>query len=503
MSMEVWEFVLTADLILRNIVLDLYGGPARCLMEIVRNAVCAYMLKGKWKPKSAFVEIFLIDDHPVAPGSLSLVVLDHGSGITSANVKLYKKIGRAIEDNQRSHAGAADKRMGRFAAFGYNKRSMKYDIETGFYVFTRTEDSGPVTMISMIPKDFEIHKGAIVERIPGDSPKLGPQKGIKGSFTAVVTPHSFFEDYNQIREAVKWLIPRKKDLMFRFEIGGRAIQPPPLFDEVSVIQDKGPIEAWISRIEDPSDPDGGIWLADAETGFRVASARAIGQKYLPQPLWRSDAVGDIFLPRVLLFQDSSRSGVSNHYLESDEWMSHNAYLMGQVCPKVSALYGDEEAFGRDSASKSLLGLVKEFEDAWGRPEDVAGGDSILFEDIIRKRHTPTQPHPTPTPSKRHGMHLNPRTPKPRALPVRIGNRTFVVSKRLMNPFVWAEVDRLNGQVIYINDGVCEALPTTKEAIRVYQRLMFLWAAGQAESEDPAEIARFVGERCAELKQRKK
>ena len=497
---EIWQLTVTATHLLENLATDLYGDPGDCLHELVRNGMVACMPDGKWVPKKGFVEIFLVDNHPLAPKCKSLVILDHGSGFTEPCIKLYCTIGRAIGDQGNEYSGAAQKRIGRFSAFAQNKKCLEdRDITTGFYILTRTASEGPVTMVSMIPEKIERQGGAIVPRELHESAnELGPQKGIRGSFTAIIIPNSVFETYDQIRQALMWRVPRKKDLMYRLEIGGKPTTAPPLADKVTILQQEGDvkIETYIDKLKDKEDPEGGIWFTDMETGLRVASARALGSKLVPYPLWRPDMTGDIFVPGILANQSTSRSGFSHRYLQSKSWKKVTAYLVGQVVPKVKALLGDDDVFGRDSTSRSILSFVERANQIWGKAEDVKGG--ATFEDVF-KRNGGHSGKPSAKPTGTRGAQLNPG-PRPgaRAIPIRIGNRTFVLNKRLMDPRLFAEVDRQNGQVIHINDHEYMGMPKTREARDEHVILKILEAAATAQTEDIQEVQFFVAERRHEM-----
>jgi len=503
---KIWQFVITAVHILENLATELYENPGDCLQEIVRNGLVACMPGGIWAPKLGFVEVFLVDNHPLAPKTKSLVVLDHGTGFTEPAIKLYSTIGRAAGDKGDKHSGAAQKRIGRFAALALNSRCMNdSDTSTGFYILTRTSAEGPVTMVSMIPDEIEENGGALVPKtISASSSELGPQKGIKGPFTAIVVPYSVFENYDQIREAIKWHLPRKAELMYRLEVGGKRMEPPALANKVSVVQDKGRIEAYFDRVKDRDDPDGGIWFTDADTGLRVASARAIGQQRLPYPLWKQNLVGDIFVPGLLSNQGTSRSGLSPRYLSSAAWQKVVMYLLGHVVPPAKTLLGDDDVFGRDSASKSLLSFVEQCERIWGKAESIKGGTG-MFDAPTGTRGSRPGSNITKNPGSR-GTQLNPspnRNGKMRAIPIRIGDRVFVLDKRPMDDRVYAEVDMVNNEVIHINDQEYRAMPTTREARDEHILLKVLEAAAAAELTDPMDIKYFVAERRAEIAGRKK
>jgi hypothetical protein len=499
-----WRLKFTAQHLLGNLATDLYQDPADCLQEIVRNGMCACMPNGKWAPSRGNVEISLVD-HPLGPRSKTLVILDHGSGFTDPAIELYCTVGRAVGDKDVRHAGAADKRIGRFAAFALNGRCMDdQDITTGFYILTRTSPDGPVTMVSMIPEKIELNDGElVVKTISPTATELGPQKGIKGSFTAIVVPHSVFGTYEEIRKALLWRLPRKKDKMYhRLMVGDRQMMPPPLADKVVVLQDGGGrIEAYVDRVEDDAS-DGGIWFTDADTGIRVASARVLGHQRLPHPLWRPDLTGDIFVPGLLANQDTSRSGLSSRYLASAAWQRAAAFLYANVVPQIKPLMGDDDVFGRDASSRALLNLVQQCESVWGKAEGSKGG-GILFEDLAKPKRVASGGGSSGHGKGGHGSHANPHSPgngKPRALPVRIGDRTFVLDRRRMDPHVFAEVDiGIKDDVIHINDGKYEGMPTTMAARNEHILLMILQAAAEvAHPDDVPAMRRFVGLRRKEF-----
>jgi hypothetical protein len=501
MKISIGNMRFTATHFLDNLAGGLYNDLGDCLAEIVRNGMVACMPEGEWTPRLGHVEIFLVDNHPLAPKTKSLVILDHGRGFTKQNMERYCTVGRAIGDRGDSHSGAAQKRIGRFAAFALNKRCRDdQDITTGFFILTRTAPAGDVTIVPMIPKQLELDRGELSgETISPLSTELGPQKGIKGCFTAIVVPNSVFENYSQIREALKYRVPRKAELMYRLEVDGRRMTTAPLDAKVAISQENGRIEAYMDRVRDRDDPNGGIWFTDAATGLRVAPAQAL-QRHLPYPIWKPDLIGDIFVPGLLANQGTSRTSLSPRYLSSAAWKKVQMYLLSQVVPAAKTLLGDDDVFGRDASSKSLLSFVERCNAIWGRPEDVKGGTGLFDEILVPKtRKTPTGVR-TPGGSGGGGGGTPgvPTPPKPRAIPIRIGEKVFVLNKRLMDARVYAEVDRFNGHVIYINDQEYMAMPKTREARDEHVLLKVLEAAAQAEFDNPTEIMYYVAERRKEL-----
>src|SRR3989338_10851190 len=92
-----------------------------------------------WQPKAGRVEVHLVRNHPMSPKGLTLVVRDRGSGFTAPKIDLFCNIGQSLADMQRgsgSHGGAAQKRIGRFAALALNRGCVEdRNPDAGFYLF--------------------------------------------------------------------------------------------------------------------------------------------------------------------------------------------------------------------------------------------------------------------------------------------------------------------------------------------------------------------------------
>lgn len=508
---EVWELYLTATHIMENLATELYASAGDCLWELVRNAVCACMPGDDWVPGVGDVEIFLVDNHPLSPKRKALVILDHGHGFTNEAIKLYCMVGSSLEDRKRSprgsNKGAAQKRIGRFSGLACNKACAEdHDPESGFFILTRTAASGPVKFVTMIPGEIERNRGRLTPQILGPTDlELGPQRGIKGSFTAIVIPNSVFSTHDEIRRALEWRIPRKPKQMFKLLVGGKALTPPPLASRVSISQQNGGrIEAFIDRQDDEKAP-GGIWLVDADTGLRVTHAPRLGPLAMPYPLWRHDLRGDIFIPDLLANQDTARAGLTSSFLKSQAWHRATAYLISQVVGPAKALLKDEDVFGKDLVDTLLQDFVDLCNETYGVPEATVGPVCAV------PQKTPSPPRPpspaTPATTRPHGdngggNHKNGDGLSHRIKPVQIGNETYFLSKRLMNSRVFAAVDNLNGTVIYLNNGGYAVMPHNKFAQKEHCLLKILEAVGQHHHPDnPSDVALFVADRLMECKKR--
>ena len=94
-----WELEIGARHLTENLASELYSDRGACLWEVVRNGFCACMPSDDmWIPERARVEISLAKNHPLAPKSTALVVLDYGCGFTDPRIKKFRKIGRSCDD---------------------------------------------------------------------------------------------------------------------------------------------------------------------------------------------------------------------------------------------------------------------------------------------------------------------------------------------------------------------------------------------------------------------
>jgi len=468
-----WPFRITAAHLLDNLANALYDESGGSLMELVRNGVVACM-NGEWDASKGFVEIFL-GPHKLSPTGKALIVLDHGSGFTDPCIQQFCQIGAALNDNggKKLH-GAAQKRIGRFAAFSLNRICVENnDPTTGFYILTRTQAKGQVKFVTMIPADIERNQGVTPRWIDQGSAEMSNLKGIEGSFSAIIIPNSVFGTVSEIRRALEWRVPRKQDQMFKLLIDGKALHPPEPPTRVTSAQKAGGVEVFIDKA--PEGEDAGLWICDAKTGFRVAFAPKLGRLYLPDPFWRRDLVGDIFVPDALANQDTGRIGLTQRFLKGRVWGNAMLYLVGNVASEVKTIIGDTDVFTNNRTRKDLLSFVERCNEVYCEPEDRADGPWFG----TTKKDPPaggTKPSATSRPEgslERSGGGTS--KPKVRTMPFRLGQRTFFLCKRLLDPNILAQVDP-SGKVIYFNDSY-EALPPTQGARQEHVILQVLLAVG--------------------------
>ncbi len=456
---------------------ELYKDKGACLWEVVRNGACACMNEENWEPEKAFVEIFLVKNHPLSASGRALVILDHGVGLTDPRVDRYLFLGTPREERRSGrsalHHGAAQKRIGRLATFAL--RETNDDGRSGFYILTRTTVKGQVRMIS-IP-DIELGTPPEVREVDEAGVELGPQKGIKGSFTAIVVPDPVFTSYVEIREALKWRIPRIKDKMFRLLIGGEQLDPPPLADRILPGSDLA-IQACIERTEDG---DGGLWIADAETGLRVAYCPHLGSA-LPYPLFSHGLTGDIFVRSVLTHQNSARDSLSDKFLKSAAWRKDYAYLGTHISPPAQALFEGQDVFERNSLGSQVMELVEMFGNTWGIPTLHGDGPTI---DLPGKK----KPGGGGGSGGGGGVKTEKKDPKPRSIPVKIGEATYLLIKRPLGPTVLASLAIGNREIIHLNIDGYELWPKSKPVQREHLTTCILEAVAIGQSPSDAEGAR--------------
>ncbi len=502
-----WQsgWTITAALVTANLGSELYSDHDVCLWEIARNGVCACFKTDAWVPGQGSVEVNLVRNHPLVSRGLGLVILDHGEGFTDARIKKYLTLGPSMDDLRSmargQHHGAAQKRIGRFATFALNEACHGGDMESGFHILTRTTAKGQVKLVHITPAAIEFNKGIEEKLLDGDSAELGPLKGIQGSFTAIVIPNPVYKTPEEIREALRFRIPRKPDLMFKLLIDGKQLNPPKLASRIVIPQVSGEIEAFLDATTDQEETEG-VWLADAHTGLRVQFCPSLGPRFLPYPLFRRELFGDIFMPGLLMQQNTSRSGLKPQFLKSQTWKNYCLYLNAQVAPKAQALFGNEDVFGRDSLGGQVMEFVELCGKAWGSPG--ANGNGPLI-DWVTKDRPPKGPGGGGRGSGNGGGGGNqggkhgPENTKPRSVPIRIGERSYFLSKRQLEPTVLARVDDSNGEVIYLNIGGYDPWPPNRPARAEHFILKVFEAVGVAEyPTDPEAVRNFVADRRIEL-----
>lgn len=503
MNGQVLDLTITGKHLLANLANDLYSNHGDCLWELVRNSVVACMLPDKWDPKRAHVEVNLHKNHSLAPNTLALEVFDKGCGIPLPRLKT---IGPSIGEGRNFH-GAAQKRIGRFAGLALNSRCYEdEDIETGFYIMTRTTSEGPVTLVSMIPALLEARK-PVISTIDPDSIELGPRRGTKGTFTSIVVPYSVFKSNGEIRDALCWKIPRKEALMFKLAVDGKELGPPPLASRIVDGQDVHlGVEAYIDKFDGDEATGEGIWLTDAATGLRVAFAPHISPSYLPYPLWRTDLIGDIFAPGLLENQDASRSSLNSKFFKSTQWKKTVGFLCAKIVPAVKALLGDTDVFHKNNAvERTALDFVNLCNKAFGSPTESNGPE--FFDDVFTVRKPKESGSGSGGGKGSNGTGGGggkTKKPsggdviKPRVLPFNVDGETYLLAKLPADQRVFASMDPLRTKVINLNSRYV-ALPRQKDARLEHVVCMVLGAISHYKHpSDSFEATRWIAEQRQKL-----
>lgn len=455
-----WEMVTGLNMFMDTMSKALYRDRIACLWELIRNALCACMpSEDQWNPSSTYVELWLTRDHPLAPKSWATVCLDKGSGFTEPKIKKFCNLGGDDPEPMGTHSGAAQKQIGRLAYFALNRRiTVERKPDSGFFILTRTSSSGPVSLIEITP--YKLRFGGIIPRqLPPDASELWKFKNIKGSFTAIVIPNSVIENSNEIREALQWYLPRRKNKAVKILVDGKPLEAPPLASQT--VSHDG-IEAYLEKVGTPIMGKTGLWLTDAETGLRCAFCPDMGG-YVPDPLARSDLDGDIFIPGLLKQQHPSRIGLNPNFLKSPTWKKEIfLVLYRKVAPFAKELIGNALYIDASEPNgRRLKDFSDMFETAWGLPS-IKGSD--LTRDTsgpIRRRppriNRPVGPgggNPPPSGNTRppnggsgDGEGDGTRT---RGLAWRIGDREYYVQNMPSAAvLVYAEVSE-SGEMITIN-----------------------------------------------------
>ncbi len=508
MSQILW-LMATAIHMVENLAGGLYESVGQRLMELVRNGLVASMPDpNTWEPKRARIEISLFPNHPLAPkGCPALVVLDHGSGMTDAGLQRYFNwLGTPLKELRKnangSFHGASQKGIGRLAALGLNENCLQEDYEVrvkhGYYLLSRTQADGDVRFVPVIPEMAEKQGFEINRFISSTATEMGPLKGLKGSFTAVIVPTPIFKSHQEIYDAIKWFLPREQDKMFSLVIGGKVYGPPPLEGEINVTSQDGRYRARLGAAE--NEHSDGVWLCDEVTGFRVASCQKLG-RLLPDPLWFPDLVGDIFAPGLLRHQNTARSTLNKEFTRKSnkEWQRLMMFLISQVAPMAKKLI-ERDAISGDAA-ETLDEVVEMIHSLYGVPEEKE-------KDKHPNGPTPsTPPQPPHTPGKTGGNRGNKGsgTPYRRYVSIKVRNETFLLYRgQSLDPYVYAEVSANNPKQIIVNvRGGYRALPDGKQARREHCLMQLLSAIGRSKfSMDPRQAMCFTNEVRAEFLKKK-
>jgi hypothetical protein len=259
--------------------------------------------------------------------------------------------------------------------------------------------------------------------------------------------------------------------MFDLTIGGKKVCAPPLETKLTIVSVDGVYRARLGVGDATSD---GVWICDEKTGFRVASCQRLSS-ILPDPLWYNDLVGDIFVPNVLKYQDSSREALHREFTSRDnpELKKLQMFLIREVVTPAKKLI-ERDAIG-GSAADTLDELTEMFVSKYGLPE-------VLH----REKNPPvTTIHTTDIPPRTHV----PKTPEEkekdkyrRHVVIKVKNDTFVLYRgQSLHPNIFAQVNPNNSQMIFVNvRGGYTSLPKHKQARTEHCLMQILSAIGHSK-----------------------
>ncbi|MFZ6015593.1 MAG: hypothetical protein ACOYUZ_04550 [Patescibacteria group bacterium] len=467
----------------------------------------------KWDPSLTYVELDLVKNHPLSPGSFALVCMDRGSGFTVPKIQRFLNVGGDEIDNS-THGGASAKQIGRFAYFALNSKNVDRDRDSGFYILTRTSSSGPVMLVEVTP--YKIRYNQVKPRMVGpDADELGKYKNIKGSFTIVVIPNSVIISIKEIREGLQWKLPRKADRAINLSVGGEPLNAPPL--KKKVIAHDG-IEVYMDKPKAVDDPNAsGLWVCDGATGLRCGYApEMIG--LLPWVLTNRGLEGDIFVNdmNLLLWQDTSRAGLLVKLARTKQWKAVYRALEKAV-PYANKLLGDSDSGERDSFHKLLDDFTEMFTAAFGEADIDLDSLRSNTPGPIRKRKRNRRQHASADPKPRNpGGNGSSRKPQEnesddrddegRNLPLawNIGGRSYIVQTLPgMSTHMFALVPVIGTQIC-LNPDYEFKHPTSKVAAAEHYLMLVLQAVAiNREPNNFLKVAELVGKFRLELLQAKK
>jgi hypothetical protein len=495
-TMELME--VTAWLLLEGLSGGFYKDIADCIFELVKNGWVACMPKDTWNPQVGNVSIYLEKGHELSPTKgKALVILDHGSGFTTPDLKRFLALGPKLNDvsaitGKGTHGGASQKRIGRLSALAVNLYCANLELQLaerakhGFYVYTRTAPSGPVRKISFIPADIEARGLDLNFQIQPNSKELGSLRGIKGSFSAFVIPDPVVESEEEIRNMLMWKMPRKKDLCPKLTVGGKPVKIPDLLQSSHYITHttKSGIECYIEKAEKDADEHrAGIMICDAGTGLPVASATSLHDKNFVFPFFLRSLTGVIFIHDTLSRQNSARNGLHPAYAnkKNKDWRRICMELL-PLCPQVQELLGADEQFNpKDGYAKVLAGVIEQLQNACGIP---------TFGE-------PPRPNPGGGNGGNGGGGGSHGGGKGYA--VKIGDRAYKVRPMDQDENMLAEVYSENPDTIWVNLRRYGSMPKNPAKAGEHLLIALYEAAGrQLFSDNARDVSIFVAQRRKEL-----
>jgi hypothetical protein len=351
-GMSVWRELLSTDL---------YKDLPDALFELIKNGLDSAVRKLRTpgvKPFDPEVQIHLVANHPLAPGGITLIGLDNGEGLTPATRPRFLKTGY---DGQASTHGLFDrKRVGRYAGI-----ACVQDKDSGFWFAHADTRRGEVEVIQISPVGLS-NKKLDFDFVDRDASILHGLAPREGSFGMFILPNvaKKLTDAGKLEEALKWFLPRRDgDYSCILRINDKKVVVPPLAADLVVTADG--LEGFF-RKDDNRKPEG-IRICDAGTGIMVAKATQMA-KYLPYPMAWPAITGDIFIPDLIKYQTTDRSGLSSDYLDSDKWRDHQLVLLDHFSPKLIEVLGEVGLSRKDYVNKALTKAVSLLTEHFGKPK---------------------------------------------------------------------------------------------------------------------------------------
>lgn len=467
---------------------DLYHDSGQCVYEIMRNGMVACMRgEDAWDPSRIHVQAEIVARHPLT-GTDALVIMDAGSGFTQGDVKRFGAVGTKVDEvNATRHGGAAQKRIGRLACFALMR---ELTADSTFYLFTRTSQDGPLTLVEISPRMLEERKLPTREIAP-DAKELGGYRNYRGHLSIFVIPEPAIRSNDELMSELTPHLPRKPELCGTIRIGGKLFTPQPLASGVVVAPPGGELEAYLELVTQGT--RGGIRLVDLATGFRVGFCPSL-TVHLPYPLGRTDLGGDILLPGLLGQQDTSRGGLRGSFMGRPDrptktWHRIVDLLTAHVVTPARGLLEDSDVVGQSPIGRLITDdIAALLRDTYGDPDGTpptAPGQNGIGGGGGGGGHGGGGGKGGP-----HG----PR--KPRLVPIRIGDETWWVGTTRDDPNVFAAADT-DSKTIMVN-AAYDVVPRAKLARMEHTLLGLFGAVAKAKSPyDVTTAQRFVTERRRE------
>jgi len=362
--------------------------PPDALWELVKNGMDAVYRLLNVRPQltSRFVQIQLVQGHPLCPKDLALLVTDSGTGLTEVSLERYLTVGG---DDDTTTGLMDQKRIGRIAAFALMKREHQ---AAGYWVLSSTSATGQVMMMNVSPQALA-QQELQMRDIPRDDIHLGGRCP-EGSFTTILIPHVMpqMRDLNRIRTALQWNVPRyTSEGGIQILVGDEEMVPPSLPRELVIHwqartntarvfsgREALEIESPLSLNPDPDDIIGffaktdeverrGIRFNDATTRTRVAQALKMIVS-VPFPFGKTELDGDLFMGGIIRQQDTARTGFSPEFLASDEWKGAVQAFIEHFVKPLARLIGDDVVLRDDPLGRVMRQLVEAFRNVFGAPD---------------------------------------------------------------------------------------------------------------------------------------